>query len=165
MALNKVDNLTYTILVNGAIIGQISIPEDQFLESVQVVNETVLRFTFNTSAGTTTTDIDIKPIIEDALATISARVDALETSKAPIDSPTFIGIPQVLTSPDAGDSSQRIPSTNWVRDRITEAVNAAILDIYYTKAEMNQILNSKADLVNGTVPLEQLPVTYWIDVE
>lgn len=165
VALNKVDNLTYTILVNGAIIGQISIPEDQFLESVQVVNETVLRFTFNTSAGTTTTDIDIKPIIEDALATISARVDALETSKAPIDSPTFIGIPQVLTSPDAGDSSQRIPSTNWVRDRITEAINAAIIDIYYTKAEMNQLLNSKADLVNGTVPLEQLPVTYWIDVE
>ena len=165
VALNKVDNLTYTILVNGAIIGQISIPEDQFLESVQVVNETVLRFTFNTSAGTTTTDIDIKPIIEDALATISARVDALETSKAPIDSPTFIGIPQVLTSPDAGDSSQRIPSTNWVRDRITEAVNAAIIDIYYTKAEINQLLNSKADLVNGTVPLEQLPVTYWIDVE
>ena len=165
VALNKIDDLTYTILVNGAIIGQISIPEDQFLESVQVVNETVLRFTFNTSAGTTTTDIDIKPIIEDALATISARVDALETSKAPIDSPTFIGIPQVLTSPDAGDSSQRIPSTNWVRDRITEAVNAAILDIYYTKAEMNQILINKADLVNGTVPLEQLPVTYWIDVE
>ena len=30
---------------------------------------------------------------------------------------------------------------------------------------MNQLLNSKADLVNGTVPLEQLPVTYWIDVE
>lgn len=165
VALNKIDNLTYTILVNGAIIGQISIPEDQFLESVQVVNETVLRFTFNTSTGTTTTDIDIKPIIEGALATISARVDALETSKAPIDSPTFTGIPQVLTSPDAGDSSQRIPSTNWVRDRITEAVNAAIVDIYYTKAEMNQILNSKADLVNGTVPLEQLPVTYWIDVE
>lgn len=165
VALNKIDNLTYTILVNGAIIGQISIPEDQFLESVQVVNETVLRFTFNTSAGTTTTDIDIKPIIEDALATISARVDTLETSKAPIDSPTFTGIPQVLTSPDAGDSSQRIPSTNWVRDRITETVNAAIVDIYYTKAEMNQILNSKADLVNGTVPLEQLPVTYWIDVE
>lgn len=165
IALNKIDNLTYTILVNGAIIGQISIPEDQFLESVQVVNETVLRFTFNTSTGTTTTDIDIKPIIEDALAIISARVDALETSKAPIDSPTFTGIPQVLTSPDAGDSSQRIPSTNWVRDRITEAVNAAIVDIYYTKAEMNQILNSKADLVNGTVPLEQLPVTYWIDVE
>ena len=165
VALNKIDSLTYTILVNGAIIGQISIPEDQFLESVQVVNETVLRFTFNTSTGTTTTDIDIKPIIEDALATISARVDALETSKAPIDSPTFTGIPQVLTSPDAGDSSQRIPSTNWVRDRITEAVNAAIVDIYYTKAEMNQILNSKADLVNGTVPLEQLPVTYWIDVE
>ena len=94
-----------------------------------------------------------------------AELEAKINQKANINSPTFIGIPQVLTSPDAGDSSQRIPSTNWVRDRITEAVNAAIIDIYYTKAEMNQLLNSKADLVNGTVPLEQLPVTYWIDVE
>lgn len=93
-----------------------------------------------------------------------AELEAKINQKADINSPTFIGIPQVLTSPDAGDSSQRIPSTNWVRDRITEAVNAYIIDIYYTKAEMNQLLNSKADLVNGTVPLEQLPVTYWIDV-
>lgn len=111
-------------------------------------------------------EIQAAVLAETNRATASeAELEAKINQKADINSPTFIGIPQVLTSPDAGDSSQRIPSTNWVRDRITEAVNAAIIDIYYTKAEMNQLLNSKADLVNGTVPLEQLPVTYWIDVE
>lgn len=111
-------------------------------------------------------EIQAAVLAETNRATASeTELEAKINQKADINSPTFIGIPQVLTSPDAGDSSQRIPSTNWVRDRITEAVNAAIIDIYYTKAEMNQLLNSKADLVNGTVPLEQLPVTYWIDVE
>lgn len=111
-------------------------------------------------------EIQAAVLAETNRATASeAELEAKINQKADINSPTFIGIPQVLTSPDAEDSSQRIPSTNWVRDRITEAVNAAIIDIYYTKAEMNQLLNSKADLVNGTVPLEQLPVTYWIDVE
>lgn len=111
-------------------------------------------------------EIQAAVLAETNRATASeAELEAKINQKADINSPTFIGIPQVLTSPDVGDSSQRIPSTNWVRDRITEAVNAAIIDIYYTKAEMNQLLNSKADLVNGTVPLEQLPVTYWIDVE
>lgn len=110
-------------------------------------------------------EIQAAVLAETNRATASeAELEAKINQKADINSPTFIGIPQVLTSPDAGDSSQRIPSTNWVRDRITEAVNAYIIDIYYTKAEMNQLLNSKADLVNGTVPLEQLPVTYWIDV-
>lgn len=111
-------------------------------------------------------EIQAAVLAETNRATASeAELEAKINQKADINSPTFIGIPQVLTSPDAEDSSQRIPSTNWVRDRITEAVNAAIIDIYYTKAEMNQLLNRKADLVNGTVPLEQLPVTYWIDVE
>lgn len=39
-------------------------------------------------------------------------------SKAPIDSPIFKGIPQVETSPDENDSSQRIPSTNWVNKKL-----------------------------------------------
>lgn len=111
-------------------------------------------------------EIQAAVLAETNRATASeAELESKVNQKADIDSPLFTGIPRVLTSPDTEDSSQRIPSTNWVRNRITQTVNAAILDIYYTKAEMNQLLNSKADLVNGTVPLEQLPVTYWIDVE
>ena len=46
--------------------------------------------------------------------------DAIQ-EKAPIDSPIFTGIPQVETSPDNNDSSQRIPSTSWVNARIAES--------------------------------------------
>lgn len=41
-------------------------------------------------------------------------------NKAPINSPIFTGIPQVEVSPDLNDSSQRIPSTNWVQQKIAQ---------------------------------------------
>lgn len=58
--------------------------------------------------------------IDDAISTAKQEVTELIKDKAPIDSPILTGIPQVETSPDAEDSSQRIPSTNWVRARILE---------------------------------------------
>lgn len=59
--------------------------------------------------------------IDDAISTAKQEVTELIKDKAPIDSPILTGIPQVETSPDAEDSSQRIPSTNWVRARILES--------------------------------------------
>lgn len=51
---------------------------------------------------------------------ITSVKEELKT-KAPIDSPIFTGVPQVNTSPDAGDQSNRIPSTSWVIERINES--------------------------------------------
>lgn len=51
---------------------------------------------------------------------INSIKEELKT-KAPIDSPIFTGVPQVETSPDAGDQSNRIPSTSWVIERIQES--------------------------------------------
>lgn len=51
---------------------------------------------------------------------ITSVKEELKT-KAPIDSPIFTGVPQVNTSPDAGDQSNRIPSTSWVIERIKES--------------------------------------------
>ena len=51
---------------------------------------------------------------------ITSIKEELKT-KAPIDSPIFTGVPQVNTSPDAGDQSNRIPSTSWVIERINES--------------------------------------------
>lgn len=50
-----------------------------------------------------------------------ATSEALNT-KANIESPIFSGVPQVETSPDATDASQRIPSTAWVIERLTEKI-------------------------------------------
>ena len=35
---------------------------------------------------------------------------------APLNSPTFTGVPTLTTAPDSGDDSLKIPTTGWVRD-------------------------------------------------
>lgn len=159
--LEQANDLTWNLIVDGVNAGQINVPEDQFLESVTVVNDTTLRFIFKTKTGTVTTDINIEDIILDALAELETKVN----QKAPINSPTFTGIPQIQTSPDAADASQRIPTTNWVRERIQEAVSKISTENYFTKSEIRELLASKADLVDGIVPEAQLPKLYIIEVE
>lgn len=161
VVLEKVSDLTFNLIVDGANAGQINIPEDQFLESVEVVNGSTLRFVFKTKTGTTTTDINIEDIILEALSELEAKVNA----KAPIDSPTFTGIPQVAQSPDLTDSSQRIPSTNWVNARIQEEIAKVSIGNFYTKAEILEMMAGKADLIDGKVPESQLPKLYIIEVE
>ena len=164
VVLDKLSDLSYNLVVNGASVGKINIPKDQFLKSVTLEGKSTLRFVFETSTGTVTTDIDLTAVVSDALAELEAKVN----KKADIDSPILTGVPQVETSPDATDASQRIPSTNWVQDRLLE-VYAKISQIdtstYITKAEVDKLLATKADLVDGIVPLKQLPVNNWIDVE
>ncbi len=161
VTLEKVSDLTFNLIVDGANAGQINIPEDQFLESVEVVNGSTLRFVFKTRSGVTTTDINIEDIILEALSELEAKVN----QKAPIDSPTFTGIPQVAQSPDLTDSSQRIPSTNWVNARILEEVAKVSIGNFYTKAEIMEMMTRKADLIDGVVPESQLPKLYIIEVE
>lgn len=161
VVLTKVSDLQYNIEVNGTSIGQIDIPKDQFLKSVTLEGKSTLRFVFETTTGTVTTDINLKDVLVDALAKLEAKVN----QKADIDSPVFTGVPQVAASPDALDSSQRIPSTNWVRDRIQEEVSKIDVTAYITRADVEKMVAKKADLVNGKVPLSQLPVNNWIDVE
>lgn len=161
VVLTKVSDLQYNIEVNGTSIGQIDIPKDQFLKSVTLEGKSTLRFVFETTTGTVTTDINLEDVLVDALAELEAKVN----QKADIDSPVFTGVPQVAASPDASDSSQRIPSTNWVRDRIQEEVSKIDVTAYITRADVEKMVAKKADLVNGKVPLSQLPVNNWIDVE
>lgn len=54
-------------------------------------------------------------------ADISYVNSQLDT-KAPIDSPVFKGNPQVENPPEQGDNSNRIPTTNWVIQTISNSV-------------------------------------------
>lgn len=117
---------------------------------------------------------------------ISTATQQELNKKAPINSPIFTGIPEVETSPDPEDSSQRIPSTNWVRGRIDEKFNSINEDLdehikdyqnphrvtpeqigTYDEHEIDDLLDNKADLVDGKVPSSQLPdpTISWIEVE
>ena len=86
-------------------------------------------------------------------------------TKADINSPILTGNPRVETSPDSEDSSLRIPSTSWVNTKIKEALSKIDTTTYITREQVEELLSLKADLVDGLVPLYQLPVNNWIDVK
>ena len=65
-------------------------------------------------------DSNLSNLITTNTNDITSIKEELKT-KAPIDSPIFTGVPQVNASPDAGDQSNRIPSTSWVIERINES--------------------------------------------
>jgi hypothetical protein len=124
-----------------------------------------------------TTDLE-KPISVATQAALDTKadktyVDAQLDTKAPIDSPVFKGNPQVENPPAPNDSSNRIPSTAWVNETIKNSVSdgleAHIKDFNnphkvtaeqtgaYTKEQVNGLLDTKADLVDGKIPADQLP--------
>lgn len=124
-----------------------------------------------------TTDLE-KPISVATQAALDTKadktyVDAQLDTKAPIDSPVFKGNPQVENPPAPNDSSNRIPSTAWVNETIknsaSDGLEAHIKDFNnphkvtaeqtgaYTKEQVDGLLDTKADLVDGKIPADQLP--------
>lgn len=124
-----------------------------------------------------TTDLE-KPVSVATQAALDTKadktyVDAQLDTKAPIDSPVFKGNPQVENPPAPNDSSNRIPSTAWVNETIKNSVSdgleAHIKDFNnphkvtaeqtgaYTKEQVDGLLDTKADLVDGKIPADQLP--------
>lgn len=149
-----------------------------------------------TSDNITHKDANLELVIDSLQTEVIAEKERAERAegmlldeiakKADIDSPVFKGIPQVETSPDPEDSSQRIPSTNWVKERISESQmesGSAKLEAHlkdynnphqvtasqvgtYTSREIENKLELKADLANGKVNPTQLPdlSDYWITI-
>lgn len=124
-----------------------------------------------------TTDLE-KPVSVATQAALDTKADktyvnAQLDTKAPIDSPVFKGNPQVENPPAPNDSSNRIPSTAWVNETIKNSVSdgleAHIKDFNnphkvtaeqtgaYTKEQVDGLLDTKADLIDGKIPTNQLP--------
>lgn len=146
-----------------------------------------------TSDNITHKDTNLSEVIDslqEGLVEEERRAEAAEDAlldklaeKADINSPILKGVPMVETSPDPEDSSQRIPSTNWVKERISEIQmesGSAKLEQHlkdlnnphqvtalqvgtYTSREIENKLDLKADLTNGKVNPAQLPdlSDYW----
>ena len=146
-----------------------------------------------TSDNITHKDANLSEVIDslqEGLVEEKRRAEAAEDAlldelaeKADINSPILKGVPMVETSPDPEDSSQRIPSTNWVKERISEIQmesGSAKLEQHlkdlnnphqvtasqvgtYTSREIENKLDLKADLTNGKVNPAQLPdlSDYW----
>lgn len=100
---------------------------------------------------------------------LKVSVQDLETKvnqKADIVSPIFTGIPQIQNSPDENDSSQRIPTTNWVNTKVLkseERFNQHIKDKQnphnvtaeqvgsYTKLEVDSKFNKIDEITNKCI--------------
>ena len=108
--------------------------------------------------------------------TLSTVIDALDKevdTKAPINNPIFTGIVQVQDPPQIGDSSNRIPTTNWVIQTVEKSfgtdLSGHITDYNnphkvtaeqtgaYSKEETDSLLDKKADLIDGKIPIDQIP--------
>lgn len=62
---DSINDLQYHLLVDGEKSGDINIPKDQFLSNVVYSSATkVITFTFETSTGTKTTDVNISDLID-----------------------------------------------------------------------------------------------------
>ena len=108
----------------------VSDPQQEALDALEksVCDHTINRHKIVDNPILTKTDIGLDQVdnTSDLDKPISTATQNALDQKAPINSPIFTGIPEVETSPDAEDSSQRIPSTNWVRDRISEIVGESL---------------------------------------
>ena len=85
---DSTNDLQYHLLVDGEKSGDINIPKDQFLSNVVYSTDTkVITFTFETSTGTKTTDVNISDLIDtytngDGLSLTDGKFSVKKDSKS-----------------------------------------------------------------------------------
>lgn len=123
-------------------------------KETEIQTETQAKLTaFETKAHSETDRVNAELLKKADKAETQKQLDA----KANVVSPQLQGVPTVEVSPDSTDSSQRIPSTAWVVARIKDLED-----------KVQALLDKKADLVNGKIPLAQMPDELsltWIEAQ
>lgn len=110
---------------------------------------------------------------DQTLSTVIDQINEELETKAPINNPIFTGIVQVQDPPQIGDSSNRVPTTNWVIQTVEKSfgtdLSGHITDYNnphkvtagqtgaYSKEETDSLLDKKADLIDGKIPIDQIP--------
>ena len=74
---SETSDLQYILYVDGKVSGEINIPTDKHIKSVSLENNSILRFTFVDSSGTSVTDIDLSDITVNKLADGVVTVDKI----------------------------------------------------------------------------------------
>ena len=145
---DSTNDLQYHLIVDGEKTGDINIPKDQFLSNVVYSSATkVITFTFETTTGTTTTDVNISDLIDTYTAgdgltltddKFSVKKDS--TSQAYIevsaDGVKVIGIDEALALK---------ANTTDVTTELNKKANSS--DVY-TTSQVDEKLNVKANVVD-----------------
>ena len=145
---DSTNDLQYHLIVDGEKTGDINIPKDQFLSNVVYSRATkVITFTFETTTGTTTTDVNISDLIDTYTAgngltltdgKFSVKKDS--TSQAYIevsaDGVKVIGIDEALALK---------ANTTDVTTELNKKANSS--DVY-TTSQIDEKLNVKANVAD-----------------
>lgn len=159
--LDSTTDLQYELKVDGQIIGTINIPEDQFLEDVQY-NSNIITFTFKTSNGQKTTEINVSDLIDTYNAgqgiilndsTFSIKIDPVSDTYLSVSENglKLSGINSELNkinsdlsgvNSDISDINSNISTIDSELNKINSDVSNINLNISNINSELNNKINS-----------------------
>lgn len=144
----KSDDLSYSILVDGTSIGTINIPKDQFLQSVDLIDNNILRFVFNTNSGSTVTDIVLSDVFKDALDSINSSITSINNDIYNLSSKLLTEVSdrktedsnlKTLISQNTNSISGLSTELNNVESTLTQKVDTALTNANsYTTQEVTK---------------------------
>ena len=162
---DSTNDLQYHLLVDGEKSGDINIPKDQFLSNVVYSTDTkVITFTFETSTGTKTTDVNISDLIDtytngDGLSLtdgkFSVKKDASSQSYIEVSTSgvKIVGVDEALalkanTTDVTASLANKVDNATYTTDKATYALKSDVateLDKKANSDDMITELNKKAN--------------------
>ena len=145
---DSTNDLQYHLLVDGENSGDINIPKDQFLSNVVYSSATkVITFTFETTTGTTTTDVNISDLIDtytagdgltltDGKFSVKKDVNTQSYIEVTADGVKVVGIDEALALK---------ANTTDVTTELNKKANSS--DVY-TTSQVDEKLNVKANVAD-----------------
>lgn len=145
---DSTNDLQYHLLVDGENSGDINIPKDQFLSNVVYSSATkVITFTFETSTGTTTTDVNISDLIDTYTAGDGlVLTDGKFSVKKDAASQAYIEISASGVKVVGVDEALALKANTT--DVTTELNKKANSSDVYTSSQVDEKLNVKANVAD-----------------
>lgn len=171
---DSTNDLQYHLLVDGENSGDINIPKDQFLSNVVYSEATkVITFTFETSTGTKTTNVNISDLIDtytagDGLVLTDGKFSVKKSDgsqpylEVTADGVKVVGIDEELAlKADKTDVTaslaNKVDNATYATDKATYALKSDVAtelnkkvnssDVY-TTAQVDEKVNAKANVVD-----------------
>lgn len=162
---DSTNDLQYHLIVDGEKTGDINIPKDQFLSNVEYSSATkVITFTFETSTGTKTTDVNISDLIDtytagDGLVLADGKFSVKKDSKSQAyievsaSGVKIIGIDEALalkanSSDVTASLAKKVDNATYTTDKATYALKSDVATELGKKANATDVtteLNKKAN--------------------
>lgn len=164
---DSTNDLQYHLLVDGEKSGDINIPKDQFLSNVEYSSATkVITFTFETSTGTKTTDVNISDLIDtytagDGLSLTDGKFSVKKDAKSQAyievsaSGVKVVGIDEALAlKADKTDVTaslaKKVDNATYTTDKATYALKSDVATELGKKANSTDVTTELAKKANSS---------------